>query len=328
MQLLLASVLAAAEVKAWLEGRVAAAGSRWICWRSQECSVPSLSRVLRVADCARPAAGAPTRTGRSEPLRTLASHWHWPPVSSFRGNRLGCDEWVATVGVRRSTSTDPVSTVSWRDQSAPRHEVWRSIRRSQRAPDRLGPLLEQRACQAPPGQQRRAGAPRFASRGVAASTRGCWSGGRWALNLRRSRPGTDSDGVTAGSAEDRLRGTLVTVRQHRAPVRPPPSTRSRDPVGRRRAGPGAVVATARRFRLARSDAGAMIPPPAVKEPWVRPPPSTGSQGHAIRQGQSAGQDDTDPPEGPERCGRFGRKRAGRWPWVPGGHAERRSRRRP
>ena len=147
MQLLLASVLAAAEVKAWLEGRVAAAGSRWICWRSQECSVPSLSRVLRVADCARPAAGAPTRTGRSEPLRTLASHWHWPPVGSFRGNRLGCDERVTTGGVRRSTSTDPVS---WRDQSAPRHEVWRSIRRSQRAPDRLGTLLEQRAFGAQP----------------------------------------------------------------------------------------------------------------------------------------------------------------------------------
>ena len=40
------SALAAAQVEACLEGHAGAAGSGWSCWRSQECSAVSLSRVL------------------------------------------------------------------------------------------------------------------------------------------------------------------------------------------------------------------------------------------------------------------------------------------
>ena len=45
--LLLSSVFAAAQVEAWLKARAAAAGSRWTCWRSQECSAPAPSWVAR-----------------------------------------------------------------------------------------------------------------------------------------------------------------------------------------------------------------------------------------------------------------------------------------
>ena len=38
--------MAAAQVEAWLEGHTTAAGSGGSCWRSQECSAPSMSRVL------------------------------------------------------------------------------------------------------------------------------------------------------------------------------------------------------------------------------------------------------------------------------------------
>ena len=46
-----ASALAAAQVEAWVEGHLAAAGSCWTCWQSQERSVPSPSRVVRGRIC-------------------------------------------------------------------------------------------------------------------------------------------------------------------------------------------------------------------------------------------------------------------------------------
>ena len=41
----------AAQVEAWLQGHAAAAGSGGFCWRSQECSAPSPSRVLCCQPC-------------------------------------------------------------------------------------------------------------------------------------------------------------------------------------------------------------------------------------------------------------------------------------